>query len=92
MSNTNQKDHEIKLRVDVPTIELMERAKTYLGTDKSKFIRQSIREKSESIIAAHEKTVFSHNDWAMFFDMLDNPPKPYDRFKRAALKHSEITS
>ena len=91
MPNNTPKDHEIKLRIDAPTVELIDRAKSYLGTNKSQFIRQSIREKAKSIIAAHEKTVFSQKDWTLFFDLLDNPPEPSKRFKKAALKHKKIS-
>lgn len=89
MPHIIQKDHEIKLRIDAPTIELIERAKTYLGTNKSKFIRQSIREKAESVIASHEKTIFSQKDWTLFFEMIDNPPQPSQRFEKAMQNYKE---
>ncbi|MDD5633009.1 MAG: DUF1778 domain-containing protein, partial [Methylococcales bacterium] len=45
--------------MDAVTLQLLERARSYVDLDKSKFIRQSIREKAESIISEHEKTRFS---------------------------------
>ena len=85
-----RKDYTLKLRMDNMTLEMLERAMTYVGLDKSKFVRQSIIEKAEIIIAEHEKTRFTKEDWYMFFDMLDDSPEPTDRMKRAEQKYQEI--
>jgi uncharacterized protein (DUF1778 family) len=82
----------LKFRMDVATLQLLERARAYVDLDKSKFIRQSIREKAEAIIAEHEKTRFSADDWQAFFDRLDNPPEPTARMKKAALSYQKIIS
>ena len=92
MTISTHKDQQIKLRIDAPTLKLMERAKNYLGTNKSKFIRESIREKATSIIAAHEKTTFSKEDWGLFFQVLDDPIKTSERFKRAAKTHKMVST
>lgn len=92
MSVNVAKSDTLKFRMDVVTADLMERARSYVKLDKSKFVRQSIREKAEAIIAEHEKTLFTQKDWHMFFDMLDNPPKPTERMKKAAEKYKNITS
>ena len=84
------KQDVLKIRMDTATLQLLERARSYLDLDKSKFIRQSIREKAEAIIAEHEQTRFSTVDWQMFFDMLDNPPEPTERMKKAALTYQRI--
>ncbi len=84
------KQDVLKIRMDTVTLELLERARSYVDLDKSKFIRQSIREKAESVISAHEKTRFSTEDWQMFFAMLDNPPEPTERMKKAALTYQRI--
>ena len=73
-------------------MDMLERARAYVELDKSKFIRQSIREKAESILAQHEKTVFSEDDWHAFFDMIENPPKPTKRMKKAAKFYQEIVT
>ena len=86
------KDNAFKLRMDNLTMDMLERARAYVELDKSKFIRQSIREKAESILAQHEKTVFSEDDWHAFFDMIENPPKPTKRMKKAAKFYQEIVA
>lgn len=92
MSINVTKDDTLKFRMDAVTADLMERARSYVKLDKSKFVRHSIREKAEAIIAEHEKTLFSQEDWYMFFDMLDNPSEPTERMKKAAEKYKEITA
>lgn len=76
--------------MDATTLQLLEQARSYVDLDKSKFIRQSIREKAELVISEHEKTKFSAEDWQMFFDMLDNPSEPTERMKKAALTYKRI--
>lgn len=90
MREVVNKDHTIKFRIDQPTEALMDRAQSYLGTNKSKFIRQCIREKARAIISQHEKTTFSNDDWYLFFDTLDNVTEPTDRMKKAAKKYKTI--
>ncbi|MFZ2407784.1 MAG: DUF1778 domain-containing protein [Methylobacter sp.] len=80
----------LKVRIDATTLQLLEQARSYVDLDKSKFIRQSIREKAEAVISEHEKTQFSTEDWHMFFEMLDNPPEPTERMKKAALNYKKI--
>lgn len=92
MTTNAIKNNTLKFRMDTVTADLMERARSYVKLDKSKFIRHSIREKAEAIIAEHEKTVFTKEDWYMFFDMLDNSPEPTERMKKAAEKYKEITT
>ncbi|MEI6707732.1 MAG: DUF1778 domain-containing protein [Methylococcales bacterium] len=89
---TNKQQDILKFRMDAVTLQLLERARGYVELDKSKFIRQSIREKAEAIIAEHEKTRFSADDWQAFFAMLDNPPEPTERMKKAALSYQKIIS
>lgn len=87
---TSKHQDILKVRLDTATLHLLEQARRYVELDKSKFIRQSIREKAEAVIAEHEKTKFSAEDWQLFFDMVDNPPEPTERMKKAALTYKKI--
>ena len=90
MTAIDKKEGTLKIRMDMTTMDLMDKAREYLKLDKSKFIRQSIQKMAESIIAEQEKTRFSVEDWQAFFAMLDNPPAPSGRMKKAAQKFQEI--
>jgi uncharacterized protein (DUF1778 family) len=85
------KEDTLKIRMDAITIDLMEKARMYLKLDKSKFIRESIRQMAQTVIAEQEQTRFSEEDWWMFFEMIENPPEPTDRMKKATQKYREIT-
>ena len=78
-----EKAEAIRVRVDAATLDLMEQARAYVKLDKSKFIRESIREKATAIVADRARTHFTPNDWRSFFAMIDNPPDPTDRMRRA---------
>lgn len=92
MTNEATKDTVVRFRMDDITAELLDRARTYVEVNKSKFIRQSIREKAQAIIAEHEATRFSKEDWRMFFDMIENPPEPTTHMQRAAEKYRKTVS
>lgn len=87
-----QKTETIKIRMDSNTLEMMEKARAFLKLDKSKFVRQSIRHMAEVVIADHEQTKFTEKDWERFFDLLDNPPQPTTRLRKAAKRFQEITA
>ncbi len=87
-----RKDNTLKIRMDSITLDMMEKARTYLKLDKSKFIRQSIRQMSQTVIADHEQTRFNEEDWRAFFEMVENPPEPTERMKKSARKYREITN
>jgi len=88
MQTQAKQDNSLKFRMDDVTLGLLERARSYVDLNKSKFIRQSIREKAEAVIAEHEKTQFSKADWEMFFDLVDNPTVT-PRMKKALKKYND---
>lgn len=92
MITETHKQDVLKIRIDAATLQLLEKARNYIALDKSKFIRQSIQEKATAIIAAHEKTKFNAEDWQLFFSLLDNPPEPTERMKKAALTYQNIAN
>ena len=90
MPTEGRKEDTIKIRMDRATLDLLEKARGYVDLNKSKFIRMSIREKAVAILAEHEKTRFTQADWQAFFEMLDNPPEPTERMKKAAHTYHTI--
>ena len=92
MASETKHDNTFKFRMDDITLNLLERARSYIDLDKSKFIRQSIREKAEAIIAEYDQTRLSEDDWKMFFDKLDNPAPQTSRMKKAQEKYNDIVA
>ena len=73
MSEQAEKGETLKVRMDAATLRLMDTARAHVNLDKSKFIRESVREKAQAVIAEHQRTVFSAADWTMFFGLLERP-------------------
>lgn len=90
MKTEATKNDVVKIRMDSVTQQLLEQARAYTHLDKSKFIRQSIREKAEAVIAEYEETRFDASDWQLFFSLLDSPPEPTSRMKKAAQTYKKI--
>jgi uncharacterized protein (DUF1778 family) len=90
MTIDTHKQNVLKVRMDGVTLQLLEQARQYIGLDKSKFIRQSIREKATHIISEHEQTQFTTQDWQQFFDLLDNPPETTARMKKGLKTYEQI--
>jgi len=76
--------------MDETTLGLLERARSYVDLNKSKFIRQSIREKAEAVILEYEKTQFNKQDWELFFDRVDNPTVT-PRMKKALKRYNKVS-
>ncbi|TPW25832.1 type II toxin-antitoxin system TacA family antitoxin [Pararhizobium mangrovi] len=90
MTTTDSKSDMLKVRMDSVTISMMDTARAYLKLDKSKFIRESVREKAKSVIAEHQTTRFSVEDWSAFFAAIDAPAEPTSRMKKAVHKFHDI--
>lgn len=90
MNTEIRKDLTLKFRIDELTLKLLDQAQSYVEINRSKFIRQCIREKAEAIIAEHDQTRFNESDWHLFFDSLDAPAEPTGRMKKAAQRYNEI--
>jgi len=85
------KDDMLKVRMDSETVAMMDAARAYLKLDKSKFIRESVREKAAAVIAVHERTRFTSGDWTAFFAALEQPSAATDRMRKAVEKFRTIS-
>lgn len=90
MTTDVERDDTLKIRMDAATLSMLETARGYLELDKSKFIRQSVREKAAAVIAEHETTRFAAADWTAFFAALDAPAPATARMERAARRYRDI--
>lgn len=52
----------VKVRIDAATLRLMGTARAHVKLDKSKFVRENVRDKARTVIADHERTIFSAED------------------------------
>ena len=57
------------------------------GVDDSVFTMNAAYKAAREVIEAHEATVLSPADHAIFFEALDNPPGPTERLREAFATH-----
>ena len=57
------------------------------GVDDSVFTMNAAYKAAREVIEAHEATVLSPADHAVFFEALDNPPGPTERLREAFATH-----
>jgi uncharacterized protein (DUF1778 family) len=86
------KGDTLKVRMDGETLAMLDAARAYLKLDKSKFIRESVREKAAAVIAEHERTRFTAEDWQSFFAALERPALSTARMRKAVEKFRDISA
>lgn len=71
--------------------ELIERASTILGVEKSVFLRQAIIKEAQRILEESTRHSLSEEDAQQFLEALDSPPRPTARAREAAgLYHQRV--
>lgn len=90
MAARTAKSDVVRVRIDAGTLALMDRARAHVHLDKSKFIRESVREKATTVLSEQQRTLFSEADWLAFFDRLSAPAEPTARMVKAAQKLKDL--
>lgn len=71
----------LSFRMDVSTRDLVDRAASAIGQNRTDFMITTLREKAVEVLL--NQRLFSLNDeaWAAFTESLDNPPPPNAKLK-----------
>lgn len=67
--------------------ELIERATTALGVEKSVFLRNAIAKEAQRVIESSSRHVLTADDARLFAAALDKPPAPTPRALKAAASY-----
>ena len=67
----------------------IQQAAALSGVDDSVFTMSAAYKAAQEVIQAHEVTVLSPSDHAVFFEALDNPPEPTERLREAFETHKQ---
>jgi len=80
--DVQRRDVTINLRASAPLRDLIDRAATLLGQNRSEFMLETVRRRAEDVIL--DQTLFSLSDeqYQIFLNLLDNPPKPNDELRK----------
>jgi uncharacterized protein (DUF1778 family) len=75
----------INLRVSVYQKDLIDRAATLLGLNRSEFILETTRRRAEDVILDQKLFALNEDQYRNFLNTLDNPPEPNVELKKLFL-------
>jgi uncharacterized protein (DUF1778 family) len=76
--------NRIELRIKAEEKALLARAAALAHLDLTGFILRTVLPEARAVIERAERLVLSERDSLKVLDLLENPPKPTSRLKRAA--------
>ncbi len=83
------KQQGLHIHLDSLSRQKLERAVAYTNQSLSEFVLFQALHAADEIIHEHETITLSQEDWDVFMDALENPPKPNARLKRAIAEHKK---
>lgn len=85
------KDDRLQVRLDAESKSLLQRAASYRRKTVSQFVLATALEEAEKVIRENEVVTLSDRDWAVFYDLLTNPPAPNAALRKAFAKYKKAT-
>lgn len=83
------KQERLHIRLDALSKQKLERAASYARTNLSDFVLSQALSSADEVIHEHETITLSQDDWGLFMDALENPPKPNTKLKKAFELHKQ---
>ena len=77
------KQQRMHIRLDSLSKQKLERAAAYVHKSLSEFVLGQALQAANDVIHEHETMTLSQDDWDVFMDTLENPPKPNAKLKQA---------
>lgn len=70
----------------------IQRAAALSGVDDSVFTMSAAYDAALNTIARHERMMLQPEDYEVFFNALDNPPKPNEKLRKAFERHKQFVT
>jgi uncharacterized protein (DUF1778 family) len=70
----------------------IQRAAALNGVDDSVFTMSAAYDAALNTIARHERMMLQPEDYEVFFNALDNPPKPNEKLRKAFKRHKRFVT
>ena len=83
------KQERMHIRLDTLSKQKLERAAAYTHKSLSEFVLGQALYAADEVIHEHETLTLNEDDWEVFLDALDNPPKPSAKLKQAFADHKK---
>lgn len=77
-------NNRIALRVQAADKAVIMRAVAMAQTDMTDFILRAALREARSVIEEHERVKLTHRDSLLVLDLLENPPRPNAKLRKAA--------
>jgi uncharacterized protein (DUF1778 family) len=90
MARAPTESGRIELRIKPREKALLSRAAALQHEDLTGFILKTVLPAAERIVERTERLELSERDSLRVLDLLENPPKPSAKLRRAAKRHREI--
>lgn len=78
------KKQRIDLRLTDEDKSMIEEAAAMSNQTITQFMVNSASERAAEVIEQHRRLILNEGSWDRIMEVLDNPPEPNDRLKRAA--------
>lgn len=85
------KQQRMHIRLDALSKQKLERAAAYAHKSLSEFVLGQALNAADEVLHKHETLTLNQADWEVFFNALENPPKPNARLKQAFTEHKHRT-
>jgi uncharacterized protein (DUF1778 family) len=83
------KQQRMHIRLDSLSKVKLERAAAYVHKSLSEFVLGQALQAADEVIQEHETLTLTQTDWDVFWNALENPPKPSAKLKRAFSEHKK---
>lgn len=83
------KQQRMHIRLDSLSKQKLERAAAYVHKSLSEFVLGQALHAADDVIHEHETMTLSQDDWYVFMDTLETPPKPNAKLKQAFAEHKK---
>lgn len=79
----------VAIRISPSDKVILARAAEINNTNITEFVLRLVLPKARKMVAEHDNKRFSQNDLIFMLDLLDNPPTPNERLKKAQRDYQE---
>ncbi len=87
MISTNKKTERITARISADTREKLIEAAAFSGSTLNQFLVQAAVEKAQEVLEKERVIHLSYKDAEIFFNALENPPKPNKKLTEAVKRY-----
>lgn len=90
LAEGSSKEERMHIRMNRSAKRKLEKAAAYEHKTLSEFVIVQALDSADRVIRKHESISLSQQDWDVFMDALEHPPKPNKKLKQAFKRHRQL--